>query len=392
MQTWSSRFRHRATPPAYRAPCHDSLLLARSLGIRLSPIILPDARIEDNISMKMDSNDIIHLVFTGRQGTDDMALIHMTVNTATDVYTSTVVDDSGYIGGSHAIELQIDSNDYPHLVHHWASGWPDYLDSSDYWYKDGTGWHKEVISAAVLDHHATEWNQAFCLDSNNAPHVFVNDNATEYIKHYYKSGTWTSENVNTDSMSYGYRNFFAACAIGTDLYLKTSGDGKYYGQLHQNTGSGWSSASIGGTGYNDYDYGEMGGLFADSSDDLYTMGIISTSGYHAWINLWDNKLGSWRKTEVVHFYDGSDEFDIEPYAFDVTAAGVLGCIYSQYNGTKGVYYFSGAVPSFSTPALIPGVNDDYNNLGFAFDSNGDPWGCYLDPDEGLIILSPTDFP
>lgn len=340
----------------------------------LDPTHLSDYIIS-NLTIRIDSSDVIHIAFCVRVDSE-YKLIYQTVYG--DIFTTEVIID-GIPQGANSLEMKLDSNKYPHILYNWSDlGTP----TNDYWYKDGSGWHKENI--ANIFYNPDDKTYSICLDSNNAVHVYLQDSISHELRHYYKSGTWTYEVIYDDGND---KRFFASTAIGTDLYLLTSDDGNYQGALYVDTGSGWNRTYL--STFQNYDDGTMVDLYADSDDNLYMLGMIGYDGYHGYVNVWDNKLGSWRKTEVIHYYEGSDEYVFDHFSFHVTSDGLLGCIYSFENGAYLLKYFSGTAPTFSTPIDV--ADSDYHAVGFVFDSNNHPHGCYEDRTQGLIMLNPEDF-
>lgn len=160
-------------------------------------------------SMAIDSNDYIHVVFNGFNSGKSPALFYKKYTTS---WQSVVEIDYGKGGGTYT-SIAIDSNDHIHVI--WNGAYRGYY--KIFYYKYTTSWSSYTDLSV---NNTTNTEPCIAIDSNDYLHVSWMVYSNNQYEIYYKKYTtsWqTSEKLTTSTS--GYSQSHPSISIDSDDYI-----------------------------------------------------------------------------------------------------------------------------------------------------------------------------
>jgi hypothetical protein len=131
--------------------------------------------------------------------------------------------------------LALDSLGQPHL-----SYWTDGGDDVTHAWRDGSGWHREVVAATSHDLATT----AIAIDSNDHPHIAWWFDADDTLRYARFDGTWHHETIHDYSASSGAG--FVSLALDSSDTPHIAHQSPSTGELdHYVQDGGWQRTTIG---------------------------------------------------------------------------------------------------------------------------------------------------
>ena len=124
------------------------------------------------------------------------------------VWQVETVDSTGDVGEDTSIAL--DSQGYPHISYK-DQTWGD--EKLKYAYKDASGWHIETIDTSLSYWGVGTWKEGLALDADDYPHIVYYDKTNDDLRYAYKDGSgWHTEVIDANG------DFYCSIVLDDDGY------------------------------------------------------------------------------------------------------------------------------------------------------------------------------
>ncbi len=279
-------------------------------------------------------------------------------------------------GPGERTSVAVDSAGFPHICH--CSGSVEYPDYDlNYAYKDGAGWHHEVVESTCVSRDCS-----MALDSGGAPHISFYDHTNGDLKYASRHASgWTVQTVHSTG------NVGSHCSIALDA------NGKPRISYRDNSNANLGYARLTGTFWQ-IETPDAGGQVGG-----YTSLALDASEY-AYISYYDNANGDLRLAyqDAAGWHVSTLESEYEVGAY--TSLALDSGSYPHVMCTRWIYIYPGIVSYRTLVHTYQNYSgwhsetmDRSVGLGgssMALDTDGNPHAAYLDESRRWLHYAQED--